>query len=88
MEFSFDKIKDLYGLGQYLEEINKISSNESNINWMEDYKKPCMNRSMQDGLTNLFEYPSDASYAFSLNINQKLRMFCYGDTFIRIKLML
>ena len=79
--FSFDKFNgDLYigDVGQYLwEEINKISSNQSDINFgwniMEGnhcYEKEACN---QDGLTKpIFEYPSDASYAFSLmNINQK-----------------
>ena len=79
--FSFDKFNgDLYigDVGQYLwEEINKISSNQSDINFgwkiMEGnhcYEKEVCN---QDGLTKpIFEYPSDASYAFSLmDINQK-----------------
>ena len=79
--FSFDKLNgDLYigDVGQYLwEEINKISSHQSDINFgwkiMEGnhcYEKEVCN---QDGLTKpIFEYPSDASYAFSLmNINQK-----------------
>ena len=79
--FSFDKFNgDLYigDVGQYLwEEINKISSNQSDINFgwniMEGnhcYEKEVCN---QDGLTKpIFEYPSDASYAFSLmNVNQK-----------------
>ena len=79
--FSFDKFNgDLYigDVGQYLwEEINKISSNQSDINFgwniMEGnhcYEKEACN---QDGLTKpIFEYPSDASYVFSLmDINQK-----------------
>ena len=79
--FSFDKLNgDLYigDVGQYLwEEINKISSNQSDINFgwkiMEGnhcYEKEVCN---QDGLTKpILEYPSDASYAFSLmDINQK-----------------
>ena len=79
--FSFDKFNgDLYigDVGQYLwEEINKISSNQSDINFgwkiMEGnhcYEKEVCN---QDGLTKpILEYPSDASYAFSLmDINQK-----------------
>ena len=79
--FSFDKLNgDLYigDVGQYLwEEINKISSHQSDINFgwkiMEGnhcYEKEVCN---QDGLTKpIFEYPSDASYAFSLmDINQK-----------------
>jgi len=79
--FSFDKLNgDLYigDVGQYLwEEINKISSNESNINfgWKIMEGNHCYEREVcnQDGLTKpIFEYPSDASYAFSLmNINQK-----------------
>ena len=79
--FSFDKINgDLYigDVGQYLwEEINKISSNESNINfgWKIMEGNHCYEAEVcnQDGLTKpIFEYPSDASYAFSLmNINQK-----------------
>jgi len=79
--FSFDKINgDLYigDVGQYLwEEINKISSNESNINfgWKIMEGNHCYETEVcnQDGLTKpIFEYPSDASYAFSLmNINQK-----------------
>ena len=79
--FSFDrKNGDLYigDVGQYLwEEINKISSNQSGVNFgwkiMEGnncYEKEECN---QDGLTKpIFEYPSDASYAFSLmDIDQK-----------------
>ena len=79
--FSFDKINgDLYigDVGQYLwEEINKISSNESNINfgWKIMEGNHCYESEVcnQDGLTKpIFEYRSDASYAFSLmNINQK-----------------
>ena len=79
--FSFDRQNgDLYigDVGQYLwEEINRISSNQSNVNFgwkiMEGnhcYENEACN---QDGLTMpIFEYPSDASYAFSLmDINQK-----------------
>ena len=79
--FSFDKFNgDLYigDVGQYLwEEINKISSNESDINfgWKIMEGNHCYETEVcnQDGLTKpIFEYPSDASYAFSLmNINQK-----------------
>ena len=79
--FSFDKFNgDLYigDVGQYLwEEINKISANESDINfgWKIMEGNHCYETEVcnQDGLTKpIFEYPSDASYAFSLmNINQK-----------------
>jgi len=79
--FSFDKFNgDLYigDVGQYLwEEINKISSNQSDINfgWKIMEGNHCYETEVcnQDGLTKpIFEYPSDASYAFSLmNINQK-----------------
>ena len=71
---------------QYLwEEINKISSNESNINfgWKIMEGNHCYETEVcdQDGLTKpIFEYPSDASYAFSLmNINQKM----YTDVLLR-----
>ena len=79
--FSFDKINgDLYigDVGQYLwEEINKISFDQSDINfgWKIMEGNHCYEAEVcnQDGLTKpIFEYPSDASYAFSLmNINQK-----------------
>ena len=79
--FSFDKINgNLYigDVGQYLwEEINKISFDQSDINfgWKIMEGNHCYEAEVcnQDGLTKpIFEYPSDASYAFSLmNINQK-----------------
>ena len=79
--FSFDRQNgDLYigDVGQYLwEEINRISSNQSNVNfgWKIMEGNHCYENEVcnQDGLTMpIFEYPSDASYAFSLmDINQK-----------------
>ena len=79
--FSFDKENgDLFigDVGQYLwEEINKISFNQSGINfgWKIMEGSNCYDAEScdQKGLTKpIFDYPSDASYAFSLmGIKQK-----------------
>ena len=79
--FSFDRENgDLFvgDVGQYLwEEINKISFNQSGVNfgWKIMEGNHCYDSEECDkkGLTNpIFNYPSDASYAFSLmGIKQK-----------------